>query len=174
MTDSPLSPALLDPKNDPSSQIPICGGDFVGMTGATSDLLHNMSAPPQSAIIHHDRRSRCGGPGLIVRGELLPEPTTLRSILALFTGDEVPEADVERRLRREILAYAAGCGLPAVALVTRQASECDTLCADPRTVACLLTQASSRVYLRDKEPNLSYLRRDREFILVVDLRELSS
>ena len=66
------------------------------MTGATSDLLHNMSAPPQSAIIHHDRRSRCGGPGLIVRGELLPEPTTLRSILALFTGDEVPEADVER------------------------------------------------------------------------------
>lgn len=174
MTDSPLSPAILDPEDDFPPEFPSCDDHIGNWTRATSGLLHNMSAPPQSAIIHHDRRGRYGGPGLIVRGERLPEPTTLRSVLALFTDDEVPEADVERRLRREILAYAAVSGLPAVALVTRQASECDTVCADPRTVACLMTQASARVYLRDKEPNLSYLQRDRELILVVDPREFSS
>ena len=41
------------------------------------------------------------------------------------------------------------------------------------TVASLLTQAAARVYLRDKEPNLSYLKRDRNFILVYP-REFST
>lgn len=169
MTNSPPALELLDPEHDPPPQRFSGVGLDESWTKATSGLLHNSGPIHRSQVIHREQRGRCGGPGLIVRGARLPEPTTLRSVLALFTADEVPEADVEARLRQEILAYAAGCGLPTVALVTRQASQSDTVCMDPRKVACLLTQASSRVYLRDKEPNLSYLRRDRQLILVFAL-----
>lgn len=91
----------------------------------------------------------------------------------LFTSDDAPDAEVEPQLRRQIVAYAGQCKLPAVALVTRQASEQDVLCSDPRLVACVLTQASLRVYLRDKEPNLSQLQRDRQLILVLTSQESS-
>lgn len=132
----------------------------------SSSLLHNMSVPPQSFVIHHDRRGRLGGSGLCVSSERLPKERTLRSLLKLFTEEPVPAADVEHRLRREILIYAATAGLPPAALVLEQAAAKDLVCDDPRLIVCVLSQASRRVYLRDKEPNLSQLFLDRSLVVL--------
>lgn len=49
----------------------------------SSNLLHNSGFPPRNEIIHSKKRDRLGGRGLIVSGEVLPQPTTLRRIDAL-------------------------------------------------------------------------------------------
>lgn len=131
-----------------------------------SSRLHNMSVPADKVVIHHDRRGRLGGRGLAASTDQLPAGRTLRSLLKLFTAERVAAQEVESRLRREILAYAAAAGLPQAALVTQQATGADVVCEDRRLVVCLLAQSSHVVYLRDKQPNLSQLFGPRSLILL--------
>lgn len=129
--------------------------------------------PPRHTIEHRDPRGRLGGPGLLVCGVLIPEPPTLRRVLRLFTRDEVPLAELESRLRAEILNFARR-RMPPLALIMQQGQPTDELCYDRRIAVCVVSQSSSRVYLRDKLPDLSRLQqREGEWILIADPLELS-
>jgi hypothetical protein len=73
----------------------------------------------------------------------------------------------EDALRERLNAHAKTLPLPPVAVVTGQMASGDTECGDLLTVVTVLAKSSSRVYLRDKEPNLAAIVPGRRVVLVV-------
>jgi hypothetical protein len=82
-------------------------------------------------------------------------------------GKQQTEKAAEAKLRSRIQARALELPLPPVAAATAQARDGDVECTDLLTIMTVLAKSSSRVYLRDKEPNLASIVPGRRLILIV-------
>jgi hypothetical protein len=138
------------------------------MRAQAPDLLHNMSAPAKTTITLDAPAHRAFGFGIVVA---LPE-----DCLAACANQLLQRLGIERRrtaraaeeeLRRRIQARALELPLPPVAAATTQAREGDVECTDLLTIMTVLAKSSSRVYLRDKEPNLASIVLGRRLVLIV-------
>jgi hypothetical protein len=140
-----------------------------GGRGIAADLLHNMSVRPRTQIQHTAPTERRYGRGIEYR--LPPEfvARVARKILAWLDGKpcRLVRRQAEAELRRRLNEHAGSLSLPPAVVVTDTGRVGDVVCEDPLTVLTVLTKSSNHVYLRDKEPNLQALRRDRRVILVV-------
>jgi hypothetical protein len=132
------------------------------------DLLHNMSAPAKTTISRKAPAKRIFGFGIIFA---LPQQgiAAYPSRLLRWLGDEKRRTAkaAEEELRRRIQARALELPLPPVTAVTAQAHEGDIPCTDLLTIVTVLAKSSSRVYLRDKEPNLASIVTGRRLILIL-------
>jgi hypothetical protein len=129
--------------------------------------LRNMSVPSKTTITRDAPRYRAYGHGVIVA---LPEDLRTGSSIRLLKalgGKKARKESTDDALRRLIETQASELPLPAAVAVTGQAREGDTECTDLATIVTVLAKSSSRVYLRDKEPNLSSIANGRRLILLV-------
>jgi hypothetical protein len=133
-----------------------------------SNLLHNMSAPAKTTISWEAPAHRLFGFGIIV--------ALTETCLAACANQLLQQLKCERRrtaraaedeLRRRIQARALELPLPPVTAVSAQAREGDIQCTDLLTIITVLAKSSSRVYLRDKEPNLASIIHRRRLVLIV-------
>lgn len=138
------------------------------MKAQAPDLLHNMSAPAKTTISWNAPARRAFGFGIVVS---LPDTCKAARasgfLLLLDSGKRLSAKAAEDELRRRIRARALELPLPSVAAVTAQAREGDVECTDLLTIMTVLAKSSSRVYLRDKEPNLASIVPGRRLILIV-------
>ena len=132
------------------------------------DLLHNMSAPAKTTITWEAPTHRLFGFGIVVALPESCEPTCANQLLQLLEIERRRTArGAEDELRRRIQARALELPLPPVTAVTAQAHEGDIQCTDLLTIVTVLAKSSSRVYLRDKEPNLASIVTGRRLILIL-------
>ena len=134
----------------------------------TSRLLHNMSVAPKTTISLRPSSSRNYGLGIVFslpRSATSLKPTELVALISEEVSLAFAASDEE--MRALLNSYAATLPLSPVAAVTDQACSGDALCTDLVTVATVLAKSSSRVYLRDKEPNLSCIVPGRRVVLIV-------
>jgi hypothetical protein len=126
-------------------------------------LLHNMSAPSRTAIAHQAPR---GHRRLIAfrlpDGEWTPSAVLERLDGTAWAG--TPEAG-ERELRLRINRHAAILPYPHAALLGGRPAEATEYASNFLTICAVLAKSSTRVYLRDKEPNLSNLSGGRSVVL---------
>jgi hypothetical protein len=138
------------------------------MKAHASNLLHNMSAPAKTTISQDAPAQRLFGFGIVIA---LPEDCKAArpsQLLELLEGGMRQTAkDAEAELHRRIQARAIELPLPPVAAATAQARNGDVECTDLLTIITVLAKSSSRVYLRDKEPNLASILPGRRLILIV-------
>jgi hypothetical protein len=127
-------------------------------------LLHNMSAPPRTVIVH--KAVALVGRTLLFR---LPPgvPSTgakgllTRLIRSRWTGGE--EAAIAE-LRERVNECAGRLALPPAVLVTDAADAAEPV-EDLLAIYAVLSKSSDRVYLRDKEPNLARIEPGRRVVL---------
>jgi hypothetical protein len=133
-----------------------------------STVLQNMSTPPSTQIQHRSPFRRALGRGIVFAIPAGQDP--LAKLLDSAGPGKLrlsgPE-DAERDLRQRIDAHARTLALPAAALVTDREEPGDELCKDLLSVATVLSKSSSRVFLRDKAPNLDRIRPGRRVVLIV-------
>jgi hypothetical protein len=111
---------------------------------------------------------RAFGFGIIVALPNTCKAANPSELLQLFEGEKRRTAKVaEAGLRRCIQARALELPLPPVAAATAQARDGDIECNDLLTIITILAKSSSRVYLRDKEPNLASIVPGRRLVLIV-------
>jgi hypothetical protein len=126
-------------------------------------LLHNMSAPSRTTISHQAPR---GHRRLMVfrmpDGEWTPSAVLGRLDGAAWAG--TPD-DAERELRLRINRHAATLPYPHAALLGGRPSDATEYTSNFLTICAVLAKSSTRVYLRDKEPNLSNLSVNRIVLL---------
>jgi hypothetical protein len=148
----------------------VCGaagpGEQIMMEPGVS-LLHNMSCSSTTVISH-------GGQGLKIMKQivfLLPPGgglTTAEDILKRITGERKKRANAAQELRRILNDHAVDLPYPAGTLVQTQgidpkaSNETNLL-----TICTVLSKSSDRLYLRDKEPNLSGIRSRRRIALLI-------
>ncbi len=128
-------------------------------------LLHNMSAPPKAVITHE-------APALqdvaieFFYEHLNADPQVL---LWRLDGDFPPGTphQAEEELRRRINERAANLPYPAAALVLSGRAQDARRATDLLTICTVLAKSSGRVYLRDKEPNLSRIGYGRAVVLKI-------
>ena len=127
-------------------------------------LLHNMSAPPRTVILH--KALAPTGRTLLFR--LPPEVRNdgQEGLLAQLTGEPWTGGDTAAgaELRRRVNEYAARLALPPAVLVTDAAEAAEPV-GDLLAVYAVLAKSSDRVYLRDKEPNLARIEPGRRVVL---------
>ena len=127
-------------------------------------LLHNMSAPPRTVILH--KALAPTGRTLLFR--LPPEVRNEgpERLLAQLTGEPWSGGDATAgaELRRRVNEYAARLALPPAVVVTDAADAAEPV-DDLLAVYAVLSKSSDRVYLRDKEPNLARIVSGRRVVL---------
>ena len=129
--------------------------------------LRNMSVPAKTTIVLDAPRYRIYGHGIVVAlpGKLrVANPIQLLKALG---GKKARKESSDDALRRLIETRARELPLPPAVAVTGQTRDGDTECTDLITIATVLAKSSSRVYLRDKEPNLSSIVIGRRLVLLV-------
>lgn len=118
-------------------------------------LLHNMSAPSRTTISHQAPRSKRRWVLLrLPDGEWSPPEVLARVDGTAWRG--TPD-EAERELRLRLNRQAATLPYPQAALVGGRAANATESTVDFLTICAVLAKSSTRVYLRDKEPNLSNL-----------------
>jgi len=138
------------------------------MKGQAPDLLHNMSAPANTTISWNAPAHRAFGFGIVVSLPDTCKAARASGLLQLLDGGKRRSAKAaEDELRRRIQARAVELPLPLVAAATAQARDGDVVCTDLLTIMTVLAKSSSRVYLRDKEPNLASIVPGRRLVLIV-------
>jgi hypothetical protein len=113
-----------------------------------------MSVPAKTTITREAPRYRLYGHGVVVA---LPEKLRAVGPIQLLKAlgcKKAREESSEDALRRLIESWARELPLPSAVAITGQARDGDTECKDLATIVTVLAKSSSRVYLRDKEPNL--------------------
>jgi hypothetical protein len=129
-------------------------------------LLHNMSAPSRTTITFQAPADRPYGHGVIIAlRDSLPKLTPAR-VLRLLQKDP-PAKQAEIMLKKLIEARAQELPLPPAVAISSQARSGDTSCEDLLTIVTILAKSSSRVYLRDKSPNLESIVAGRRLVLIV-------
>jgi hypothetical protein len=129
-------------------------------------LLHNMSAPSKTIITFQAPADRAYEHGIIVAlRDGLPKLTPARVLRLL--QHEPPARQAEIMLKQLIEARAQELPLPPAEAVSSQARSGDTTCEDLLTIVTILAKSSSRVYLRDKTPNLESITAGRRLVLIV-------
>ena len=127
-------------------------------------LLHNMSAPPRMVIRH--KAVAPAGSTLLFRLPPGARNSGPSGLLARLTGRRWTRGNpaAEAELRRRVNEHAARLPLPPAALIADSADEAG-LVNDLLAVYAVLAKSSDRVYLRDKEPNLSRITPGRRVVL---------
>ena len=122
-----------------------------------------MSVPPRTTISHeaprnHRRRIAFRLP----EGEF-----TASDILARLDGTTWAGTsdDADRELRRRLNQHAATLSYPRAVLVAGRLDDAIEFPSDLLTICAVLSKSSARVYLCDKEPNLSNLRGGHTIVL---------
>jgi hypothetical protein len=133
----------------------------------TDFLLHNMSVPAKTTITLEAPAHRVYGHGVVVWLPRNLRATGPLQLLEALGGKKARSETPEEALRRLIETRARELPLPPAVAITGQARDGDTECADLITIATVLAKSSSRVYLRDKEPNLSSIVVGRRLVLLV-------
>jgi hypothetical protein len=134
-------------------------------------LLHNMSSMPRAVIAHEAPR-----PGFravafrVAVGETDLDPASLLEWIDGKPWTGTPQ-EAERELRRRLDEHAATLPYPAAVLVSDRAAGAEDGPADMLTVCAVLAKSSGRVYLRDKEPNLANIRKDRVVVLQIPIQD---
>ena len=121
--------------------------------------LHNMSCAPRATISHTAAREqrRCRGLAFVLPAGI--EAGTPVALLSLLGGPRPNRtADAEGELRRKLNEHAQTLALPPVALVADHAGPEDLYADGLLDICTVLAKSSGRVYLRDKEPNLTKIR----------------
>jgi hypothetical protein len=129
-------------------------------------LLHNMSAPSKSTISFEAPKHRVLGKGVIVALPYDFPELTPKHILRLLRQDtrtKQPEAVLTKLIEDR----AKELPLPPVVAITDQARDGDTECEDLLTILTILAKSSSRVYLRNKTPNLQSIASGRRLVLIL-------
>ena len=133
----------------------------------TGSLLHNMSVPTKTTITRAAPAHRVYGQGIVVA---LPEnfrAADPAELLKALDGKKARKESPDHALRRLIETRARELPLPPAVAVTGQERVGDTECTDLLTIVTVLAKSSSRVYLRDKEPNLSSIVSGRRLVLLI-------
>jgi hypothetical protein len=131
-------------------------------------MLRNMSCPSRSQIRHKSpyRRHNCRG----IVFALPAGKDVLAGLLETASPGELaltkPE-DVQLTLRQRIDERAQTLQIPAAVLVTDRVERGDERCSDLLSIITVLAKSSSRVYLRDKVPNLNQIQPGRRVVLIV-------
>jgi hypothetical protein len=127
-----------------------------------------MSAQPTAVIRHTAGDAFLRGRRLVFALPALAGSLGAASLLALLDGAPWPaDQDADAELRRRLNAHALALALPGAAPVLDRAGPGDPACAELLDVLTVLAKSSAHVYLRDKEPNLSAIRRDRRVVLLL-------
>lgn len=132
-------------------------------------LLHNMSVPSKTTITHDAPANRVYGHGIVVA---LPDGFATEGssdLLKALGYRPHSKASADQQLRQVIETRALALPLPPAVAVTGQSRDGDTECTDLVTIVTLLAKSSSRVYLRDKEPNLSSIVAGRRLVLLLPM-----
>jgi hypothetical protein len=133
----------------------------------TDFLLHNMSVPTKTTITRNAPSHRVYGHGVVIA---LPEnfrATDPIQLLKVIGGKKARKESADHALRRLIETRARELPLPPAVAITAQARHGDIECIDLITIVTVLAKSSSRVYLRDKEPNLPSIVAGRRIVLLV-------
>lgn len=130
-------------------------------------LLHNMSVPTKTTITHKAPAHRVYGYGIVIAlPDHLANASSIELLKALgYSSRSAATADLE--LRELIEARARALPLAPAVAISAQTRDGDTECADLATIITVLAKSSSRVYLRDKEPNLSSISAGRRLVLLM-------
>jgi hypothetical protein len=126
-----------------------------------------MSAPAKTTIAHDAPACRVYGHGVVVA---LPEGLRGAGSRKLLNalGIKHRKADsADHALHTLIEARARELPLPPAVAITAQARVGNTDCTDLVTIITVLAKSSARVYLRDKEPNLSAIIAGRRLVLLL-------
>jgi len=138
------------------------------MKGQAPDLLHNMSAPAKATINLDAPAQRPFGFGIVIALPETCKAACASQLLHLLEGGKRQTAKAaETELHRRIEARALELPLPPVAAATAQTREGDVECTDLLTIMTVLAKSSSRVCLRDKEPNMASIVPGRRLVLIV-------
>jgi hypothetical protein len=114
-------------------------------------IRHKAAAPAGRTLLFQLPPGVAGGPGVLLT-HVTGMPWT--------DGDGQAEAE----LRRRVNEHAARLPLPPAALVA-DASESSESVDDLLAICAVLAKSSDRVYLRDKEPNLSRIEPGRRVVV---------
>ena len=129
--------------------------------------LHNMSVPTKTTITRNAPSHRVYGHGVVVA---LPENFRAADpiqLLKVIGGKKARKESADHALRRLIETRARELPLPPAVAITGQARHGDIECIDLITIVTVLAKSSSRVYLRDKEPNLPSIVAGRRIVLLL-------
>lgn len=130
-------------------------------------LLHNMSIPAKTTITHDAPEYRVYGHGIVIGLPTCVLTTGAIELLDALGCSPRSRDTADLELRAKIEAHALALPLPAAVAVDGQSRNGDTECTDLLTIITILAKSSSRVYLRDKEPNLSSIVAGRRLILLL-------
>src|SRR5689334_3676721 len=133
-------------------------------------LLHNMSLMPRTVITHRPPGPRARQIAFRLAPEIDPDPAALLQRLDGKPWSGTPE-EAGTELRRRLQAHAAKLPFPAAVLVSGHAACAGDGSDDLLTVCAILAKSSGNVYLRDKEPILARIRKDRVVVLHIPDRE---
>lgn len=133
----------------------------------TDFLLHNMSVPTKTTITRNAPAHRVYGHGVVVALPKSFRAADPAQLLKAIGGKRARKEPADQALRRLIETRAKELPLPPAVAVTGQAYEGDAECTDLITIVTVLAKSSSRVYLRDKEPNLPSIVAGRRLVLLV-------
>jgi hypothetical protein len=127
-------------------------------------LLHNMSVAPRTNVCH--TAPPRSGHTIAFRVPAGVKVDDAVEILALLDGQTWPGSarNAEVELRQRLNRCAADLPYPPAVLVTRDAAPTQEV--PDLLIACtLLAKSSDRVYLREKEPDLSRIASGRSVVL---------
>lgn len=131
----------------------------------TWPLLHNMSSRPTAVLTHDSPLDQ----GRLMVFELSGPARAIRprALLAAINAHSFRGSDLaaETALRERINERARKLKWPPVMLAVPQANEKSERCTDLLTILTALSKTGSRVYLRDKEPNIASLPSRRRVVL---------
>jgi hypothetical protein len=133
----------------------------------TEFLLHNMSVPTKTTITWVAPTRRVYGHGIVVAVPKNFRAAGPLKLLKKLGGKKARKETPDEALRRLIETRAKELPLPPAVAITDQSRGGDTECTDLVTIVTIVAKSSSRVYLRDKEPNLSWVVAGRRLILLV-------
>jgi hypothetical protein len=129
--------------------------------------LRNMSVPAKTTITRSAPASRDYGHGVIIAMPRTLSTAGPLKVLKKLGIKLATKESPEQALCRLIETRARELPLPPAVAVTDRARYSDEWCMDILTIVTVLAKSSSRVYLRDKEPNLSSVFTGRTFVLLV-------
>jgi hypothetical protein len=130
--------------------------------------FHNMSGAPRTVITQAASPRFATTTGVLVR---LPEGIKGTPAEALLESLGITGSFTRRtartRLCQLINERALALPLPPAALISDQATGKDRTEGDLLTICAVLSKSSNRIYMRDKEPNLSAILPSRRLILLI-------
>jgi hypothetical protein len=127
-----------------------------------------MSAAPRTAIVRPATADIEVTDGVLVRLDDSVTDTSSKAILArLGITDRLSPRAAHARLCALLNERALALPYPPAALVTDRATGRERVVTDLLSVCTVLSKSSGRLYLRDKEPNLSGIRRSRRLVLLI-------